>query len=188
MTALKTLVILLAASLAMLALLVYAGAFDVAADTPHSRFGYWLLETIRDRSLSARSGAIKVPPLDDPTMIAEGAEHYAEMCTGCHLAPGARDSEIRPGLYPQPPDLTKPPPLAPARAFWVIKHGIKMTAMPAWGTTHSDAAIWNIVAFLQQLPAMTPDQYHLLIKEDTGGSHDDEDTPPHDKPGAIDAQ
>jgi mono/diheme cytochrome c family protein len=179
MKTLKTLVLVFVAAVVVLALAVCSGAFDVAADSPHTALVHRLLETLRDRSISVRSAAIQVPPLTDPRMIAEGAEHYGEMCTGCHLAPGARDSEIRPGLYPQPPDLTRSPPPAPARAFWVIKHGIKMTAMPAWGTTHSDAAIWNIVAFLQKLPAMTPEQYRSLAGESTGGHDDDESGDEH---------
>jgi hypothetical protein len=36
------------------------------------------------------------------------------------------------------------------RAFWTIKHGIKMSAMPAWGKTLDDVTIWNLVAFLRQ--------------------------------------
>jgi mono/diheme cytochrome c family protein len=47
--------------------------------------------------------------------------------------------------------------------FWIIKHGIKMTAMPAWGATHSDAQIWNIVAFFQAMPGMTPEIYKALV-------------------------
>jgi mono/diheme cytochrome c family protein len=175
MRTLNILVVVLVAVILVLAVAIYTGSFDVAADTPHSRVVYWLLDTVRDRSVSARSDAVQVPPLTDPKMIAEGADHYAEMCTGCHLAPGVRDSEIRPGLNPQPPDLTKSPPPSPARAFWVIKHGIKMTAMPAWGTTHSDAAIWNIVAFLQKLPALSPEQYHSLTGENATGHHEGED-------------
>lgn len=176
MNTLKVLVVVLVAAVLVLAVAVYTGSFEVAADTPHGRVAYWLLETVRDRSVGARSSAVQVPPLTDPNMIKDGAEHYAEMCTGCHLAPDARDSEIRPGLDPQPPDLTKSPPPSPARAFWVIKHGIKMTAMPAWGTTHSDAAIWNIVAFLQKLPSMTPEQYHTLVGESDEGNHDGDET------------
>jgi mono/diheme cytochrome c family protein len=176
MNTLKTLALFVVAAILVLALAVYSGAFDVAADSPHTPAVSQLLETLRDRSITVRSAAIQVPPLSDPGMIAEGAEHYSAMCSGCHLAPGARDSEIRPGLNPQPPDLTHSPPPAPARAFWVIKHGIKMTAMPAWGTTHSDAAIWNIVAFLQKLPAMTPEQFRSLAGESAGGDHDADET------------
>ncbi|HEY2426011.1 MAG TPA: cytochrome c, partial [Pseudolabrys sp.] len=61
--------------------------------------------------------------------------------------------------------------LPPARAFWAIKHGIKLTAMPAWGTTHDNTAIWNIVAFLQKLPDLTPEQYTSLT---AAAEHDHE--------------
>ena len=76
------------------------------------------------------------------------------MCASCHLAPGQAGSELRQGLYPLPPDLTaeKAEKADPRRAFWVIKHGVKISAMPAWGATHDDTTIWSMVAFLQTLP------------------------------------
>jgi mono/diheme cytochrome c family protein/ketosteroid isomerase-like protein len=141
---------------------VYFGLFNVAADEPHGEMVRQLLETVRQRSVTARANDIQVPPLDDPALVAEGAGHYSEMCSGCHLAPGVADSEIREGLYPQPPNLSQRSNLSPAEMFWTIKHGIKMSAMPAWGTTHDNQAIWNIVAFVQKLPTMTPEQYLAL--------------------------
>jgi len=39
-----------------------------------------------------------------------------------------------------------------------------MTGMPAWGVTHSDKLLWDVVAFLQKLPDLTPDQYRALVK------------------------
>src|SRR3546814_1099025 len=60
----------------------------------------------------------------------------AAMCTGCHLAPGMSETEMSRGLYPAPPDLTKTTVEA-AEAFWVIKHGIKASGMPAWGDRKS---------------------------------------------------
>jgi mono/diheme cytochrome c family protein len=53
------------------------------------------------------------------------------------------------GLYPAPPNLTITTVDA-AHAFWVIKHGIKASGMPAWGKSMEDAYIWNMAAFLQQ--------------------------------------
>jgi hypothetical protein len=47
--------------------------------------------------------------------------------------------------------------------YWVIKHGIKTSAMPAWGRTHSDARIWAMVAFIKQLPTLNPEQYLDLV-------------------------
>jgi len=150
---------------------VWFGAFDVGADVPHSAIVYSLLNHARQRSIEVRAEDIAVPPLDDPKMIAEGAEHYDAMCTGCHLAPGMNDTEMRRGLYPQPPKLAEARNLPPAQAFWATKHGIKLTAMPAWGASHDNAEIWNVVAFLKKLPDLTPEEYKTLT---ASADHDHE--------------
>lgn len=170
MNLVKALLLLVVSGLLGSAAFVYFGIFNAAADVPHWPVVYNLMETVRQRSIAVRAKGIQVPPLDDPKLIANGAEHYSGMCTGCHLAPGMADSEIRPGLYPQPPNLSQRLRASPAEMFWTIKHGIKMSAMPAWGTTHDDQAIWSIVAFLQKLPEMTPEQYKTM----TGSSGDGE--------------
>ena len=66
-----------------------------------------LIGLLRERSIQAHAADLALPKLDDPQTILDGAGHYAAMCTGCHLAPGMADSEIRPGLYPRPPNLSK---------------------------------------------------------------------------------
>ena len=145
--------------LAVAALIVYSGGISVAADEPHSGAVYKFLETVRSRSIAAHAREIQVPDLNNPRLIAQGADHYASMCSGCHLAPGVASSELRDGLYPKPPNLTEHAHTSAAETFWIIKHGIKMTGMPAWGKTHGDEAIWGLVAFLQKLPRMTESQY-----------------------------
>jgi mono/diheme cytochrome c family protein len=159
---------------------VYGGIFDVAADAPHSALTYTIMETIRSRSIATRAKDVQPPPLDDAALIAAGARHYAAMCGGCHLAPDKRDSEIRAGLNPQPPDLTKSIPMSPSQEFWVIKHGIKMSGMPAWGVTHDDPSIWGLVAFLQKLPDLTPAQYQALAGTERE-SHNQHLHNPHDR-------
>jgi mono/diheme cytochrome c family protein/ketosteroid isomerase-like protein len=167
---------------------VVSGVYDIGADAPHWPLTERAIGVLRDSSVHARADAIEVPDLDDAEMIAEGAEHYAAMCTGCHLAPGMSESEIRPGLYPTPPVLAEERDLQPAEAFWVIKHGIKMSAMPAWGTTHTDEAIWNMVAFLRKLPAMTPDEYRQLTGGENGDAGHEHGHDHHDHGGAKDAK
>jgi mono/diheme cytochrome c family protein len=147
---------------ALSAAYVWFGVYNVGADDPHTRPMLLLMQTLRGRSIHMRSRELAMPDLRDPQRVLEGAGHYAAMCTGCHLAPGMEDSEIRPGLYPQPPNLSRQR-VDPRDAFWVIKHGVKMSAMPAWGLTHDDATIWNMVAFLQTLPDLTPAQYKDLV-------------------------
>ncbi len=156
-------------------LFVYSGIYDIGADAPHTRPVFALMETLRDRSVRVRAKHIEVPDLDDPARILEGAGHYAAMCTGCHLAPGKANSEIRPGLYPRPPNLTRER-VDPREAFWVIKHGIKMSAMPAWGLSHDDDTIWSMVAFLRKLPDLAPASYRDIVAsapadDDSGEAH-----------------
>jgi mono/diheme cytochrome c family protein len=163
---------LLAGLLAAAALAVYLGAYNVAADLPHSQPVYWLLETARERSIAARAKDITVPnDLSDPKRVESGAGHYAEMCAACHLAPGMKRTEIARGLYPRAPELRRGTDLTPAEEFWVVKHGLKMTGMPAWGVTHSDELIWDIVAFLRKLPELTPEQYRGLVE--SAPAHED---------------
>jgi mono/diheme cytochrome c family protein len=158
---------------------VYSGIYNIGADDHHSKLVFGVIKTLRDRSIELRSAKLSVPNLDDPDLVLKGAEHYAEMCKQCHLAPGIKDAEVRLGMYPQPPDLSQIR-IEPKAAFWVIKHGIKMSAMPAWGSSHDDAAIWSMVAFLQKLPDMSPEQYKSIIAKappdddmtaETGGDH-----------------
>ena len=155
-------VALLAILIAGGAVFVYSGIYNIGADDHHTRPVFAILQALRERSIHARSEHIVVPNLEDPQLILKGAGQYAAMCTDCHLKPGMSDSEIRPGLYPQPPNLSQVR-VDPKDAFWIIKHGIKMSAMPAWGTSHEDPAIWSMVAFLQKLPDMTPQQYKEMV-------------------------
>lgn len=143
---------------------VYSGIYNIAADDPHTEPVFAALQLLRNRSIEVRSDNIKVPNLDDPQLILKGAGQYAAMCTGCHLAPGMEGSELRIGMYPRPPNLSEVY-VKPKVAFWTIKHGVKMSGMPAWGMVsgHDDEVIWSLVAFLQKLPDMTPSEYQAVV-------------------------
>jgi mono/diheme cytochrome c family protein len=149
----------------LLAILAFSGSYNVAADAPHWRPVAWLLQTVRDRSIAAQAKGIAVPAdLGAAARAIAGAGLYNEMCSGCHLGPGLEPSEISHGLYPRAPELSRGSRLSPAEEFWVIKHGIKMTGMAAWGPTHDDTLIWNMVAFLQKLPSLSAAQYQRAVK------------------------
>ena len=46
----------------------------------------------------------------------------------------------------------------------MVKHGIKMTGMPAWGVTHDEDLLWDVVAFVRKLPELTPEQFHSILR------------------------
>jgi mono/diheme cytochrome c family protein len=146
-------------------LFIESGGYDIGADDHHTKWVLALIERLRERSIEVRARSLEVPTtLEDPGGIAQGAQRYAALCAGCHLAPGAAKSDIRSGLYPHPPNLAQEDVQPARRAFWIVKHGIKMSAMPAWGKTLDDASIWDVVAFIRKMPAMTPESYHELAR------------------------
>ena len=159
--------IVVASTLAVLAVgagvFVSSGIYNVAADDHHTKIVLALIVHLRERSIGVRARTVPIPSLDDPMRVVTGARRYAALCVGCHLAPGVTKSDIRAGLYPHPPNLAQADVEDAQKAFWTIKHGIKMSAMPAWGTTLDDAAIWDLVAFVQKMPAMTPEAYQQYL-------------------------
>ncbi|MCC6544848.1 MAG: cytochrome c [Nitrospirae bacterium] len=167
-TVMYTLFFVVLATLLGSLIFIYSGVFDVSARWEDGPLVKWAIITTREHSIDVRKQGIKVPSdLDNPKVVTEGFKHYREMCVGCHQAPGLQDSEISKGLNPKAPNFgrLKAMDVDPAEFFWIIKNGIRMTAMPAWGVTHSDEKIWAMVAFLQKLPNMTPEQYKAIDRK-----------------------
>jgi mono/diheme cytochrome c family protein len=181
MKTLKCLLFIAAAFLVVGVAFVYSGVYPMGADVSHNKLTYWLLETAREQTITKASKNIAVPPLDDSDLLLVGGPDYNDMCVACHLKPGKTQSDMSIGLYPAPPNLSTrkdehghdhaddgygDPEQSSRRQFWIIKHGIKASGMPAWGPTHDDQRIWAMVAFLQKLPELTPDQYQILTTRD----------------------
>ena len=143
---------------------VYSGVYDVAATAPHWPVTTRVLQTARTRSIETRAAGIEAPPnLETDATILMGVDHFSTHCAICHGAPGVPKDDIAEGLYPQPPNLADAARrLTPGELFWILKHGIKMTGMPAW-SDHTDQELWAIVAFLEKLPTMTEADYAKLI-------------------------
>lgn len=151
--------------------IVFGGVVSVAATDPHYRPVQWVLETTMENSIAAHAADIEVPEgldLGDPALAERAFGHYSVACTPCHGAPGV---DPAPWLVLQPPAL----PLvetagqwSDAELYWIVKHGIKMTGMPALGPTHQDADLWAIAAFVRQLPTMTAERYEEMAARHGG--------------------
>jgi hypothetical protein len=172
------------------AVFVWSGRYNVSADSKHWAVTEWVLETVRERSIETASEGIRVPEnFSDDSYYKQGAGNYQAMCSECHLAPGKSNTELRMGLYPLPPDLTKTALEDPAETFWIVKHGLKMTGMPAWGASHADEDIWHMAAFVHKLRGMDAATYQALVDQyggshsHAGGSHHDDGVTDHHTAG-----
>ena len=172
-----TTAVLIGGAAAAFAAFIWSGLYDFSADDPHTAPVTFLLGSLRDRSIAARADKLQAPDLRDAARIVQGAGNYNAMCVGCHLAPGMAETELSKGLYPQPPNLSKEK-VAAAEAFWVIKHGIKASGMPAWGKSMGDEYVWNLAAFLQELPKLDEKRYRELVAQSSGHSHGGGETHP----------
>jgi mono/diheme cytochrome c family protein len=158
---------MLAGAIALLVLLllialtvVLTGAYNVAATDGHERPVAWALETTRTNAVQARGAEIEAPAALTPAMVTAGAGEYKTMCEHCHGGVGKDAASWSAGMTPNPPALADAAgEWKPEEVFWMVKHGLKMTGMPAFGPTHDDATMWNITAFVQALPSMTAEEY-----------------------------
>lgn len=140
---------------------IYSGLFNVSAMGQDPEIIKWVLNTTRDNSIDSRIKNIKVPNLEDSSMIKLGFAHYKAMCQICHRAPGEPETELAKGLNPPAPDLVKTGnEIPPREIFWEIKNGIRMTGMPAWGKTYPDKKIWAMVAAIRKLPLTSLEKYN----------------------------
>lgn len=165
---------------------VWFGFYDVSARAEHHPATQWLVETVRNRSVErrARDVDVRLPEPMDPPLLYEAAVAYEQMCAVCHAPPGRSRSALARGINPPAPDLTRAAQRrSPAQLFWVTKHGIRMSGMPAWGRTHDDADLWQLVALIRRFPDMSGDDYQALLAaaRDAGVEHDHNDA--HDAQG-----
>ncbi len=171
---------IIAAAVGVIAIVgfAYSGIYDVSASSSHSSIANWLLSTTSHASVKRQAKDIEMPNLNDDALALAGVNDFNGMCAGCHGAPGQSPEAMGQGLNPPPPDLAESAlEMSPAELFWVTKHGIKMTGMPAWGVTHDDNAIWPVVAFVTKLPELDATQYQDLLDNAEGMGHHSTDSP-----------
>ena len=104
-----------------------------------------------------RNGEAKNPlPATEANLIA-GATLYLNHCAGCHGLPANPDSQFRRSFYPPAPGFYREmPDMGDSGNFHIIKHGIRWTGMPAWGSTLSDQQIWQVVLFFDNMHKLPP--------------------------------
>ena len=129
-------------------------------------------------SVERRASEIAVPELGDQSLVLAGVNDFEQMCVQCHGAPGKEPGAVGKGLNPPPPDLAESAKeMSAAELFWVTRHGIRMTGMPAWGSTHSDDALWPVVALMTALPELDSGAYEDLLGRAEGMGHHAGDAP-----------
>jgi len=146
--------LLIAAAVAVTALLRRGVS---ARDTP-TRTEAFIARIVRRFATPAAMRRARNPVPLDAAVLAEGRAHWADHCATCHGNDGRGQTEIGRGLYPKAPDMRQPGTqnLSDGELFSIIRNGVRLTGMPAFGDGSDDADTWKLVHFIRHLPAVTP--------------------------------
>ena len=145
-------------------LIAWSGIYNIAASKGHWKIVEWALKFGMQNSVELRARSVpQPPPLDNPDLYILGAGHFHRACAACHGAPGMPpDLTVRNAL-PPPPDLAhSAEEWTDRQLFWIVKHGIKYTGMPAWVAQDRDDEVWAVVAFLKRYRQLDDKTYRAM--------------------------
>src|SRR6266478_10017156 len=97
-----------------------------------------------------------------PEVMKDAREHFADHCAQCHANDGSGKTEMGHYLYPRAPDMRLPATqnLSDGELYYIIRNGVPLTGMPAWGEPNlvQDDDSWQLVLFIRHLPKLTPEE------------------------------
>ena len=146
----------------VIALMIGVGVFKlgllpVNADVPPSGLETRFIPIAVHASVASHAEEQPNPVTPTDENLIAGGEVYTAMCARCHGAPGRGPSVLGASFYPPAPQFTvRPSGYSEGELFWIVKHGIRNTGMPAWGRLLSDQDIWRVVAVLRRLNSLPP--------------------------------
>lgn len=164
---------LLAAGIAALLIafaVVTSGVVNLAASIPHPQGWAAFLHYVFQRSVSHHADGIAPPAdLDTTPRIQKGAVYFSRVCAGCHGGPGLGQNPVALSMRPRPQYLAKVVDQFTApELYWILQHGVKYSAMPAWPALTRHDEVWSIVAFLRALPKLDRASYDALAEGPAG--------------------
>jgi cytochrome c553 len=154
-------------------LVAASGFIPIKASSGHWEITVWFLQFAKDRSVATHTLALETPSLDEPWLVLKGAGHYEIGCRPCHGSPELHHPRIAQRMLPVPPYLPQTiSKWQPEELFYMVKHGIKFTGMPAWPSQQRDDEVWAMVAFLLAFPDLDAEKYRQLVTGEAAASEE----------------
>ena len=133
------------------------GFMDARADQEPSAFEKKYAMHAMDASTDRHAPDVKNPVAPTEANLKEGITLYSMDCAECHGSPKTPESKRGKSFYPPAPQfLSDAADMPENQNFYIIKHGVRLTGMPAWGSELSDQDIWKIVTFLSHMEKLPP--------------------------------
>jgi mono/diheme cytochrome c family protein len=135
----------------------YLGFVSVRADNPPSKMETSFAGHAMDASVARAAPKLANPvPADELNLLA-GARLYRDHCTLCHGDLAHPKAPLVDSLNPPAPQFMDDMADMPENQnLYILQHGIRWTAMPAWKSTLTDLQLWQLVTFLSHMHDLPP--------------------------------
>ncbi len=120
----------------------------------------WIARGMRVLAIPTSDRERANPVVASASVLKEARQHFADHCAICHGNDGSGATKIGSSLYPKAPDMRAAPTqeLADGELFSIIRNGIRLSGMPAFGVqpADEDTETWGLVHFLRHLADLSP--------------------------------
>ena len=141
------------------------GLTEVRCDLKPSALETTIMRSAVRHSVRRAASALPTPPPATTEAIVAGGKLYVMGCMGCHGEPG---KPLREDLSAFPPVPQLPhvgTQYSEPELYWIVKHGIRMTGMSAYGPFYSEQQLWSLAAFLHRIDKLPPDTLAAILKK-----------------------
>ena len=132
---------------------VAVSQFSLSALDEPGRAEIYLATQAKHMLVARDSHGVPPGPASTPASIAAGEKLYGAECASCHGLNGRTPTDAGRWMYPRAADLTSEQvqQYSDRELFWIVKNGIRLSGMPAFGRVETDEHLWQLVHYLRTL-------------------------------------
>jgi len=144
------------------------GFSQIRVDAKPSALETAVLRAAVRASVRRSAAGVPSPPAANDDDIVAGGKLYVLGCQGCHGDLGGPYQEDN-DLYPAPPQLTHAgTQYSEPELYWIVKHGVRMTGMSAYGPFYSEKELWSLAAFLRRIDKLPREMIEKVRQKKAG--------------------
>ncbi len=128
------------------------------ADAKPGKLESWAARTSLRATIAREAPASPNPEALNDQNLTSGIKLYVANCAVCHGVADGHPSNIAFGLYQRAPQLGKHgvEDDPDGETYWKVKHGIRLTGMPAFSGSLSEEQLWQVALFLKHMDHLPP--------------------------------
>ncbi len=138
-------------------IVAFFGLMDTSAELKPGKLETYVASEALDAAVKKRAGNLANPVPATDANVLEGMTLYSMNCASCHGTLDKSPSLLAEDFYPPVPQIIIDPMDDPEWfIYYVVKHGIRWTGMPAWSKHLKDEEIWKVALFLSRINSLPP--------------------------------